>query len=153
MILLKTVVLCPGKWKKTLLWKDRIMGNLPLNNTIELTKICEWLSHLGLHIQVDISSWDRAENWKDWVFPWTPKHLLHKKHLLLDALTGLALVHFHASDKWSWGKNGTYSTVQGFIALQSHQAPTLNSSSWKQEVGLGRFWTPQNQFLYVGVFA
>jgi hypothetical protein len=35
-------------------------------------------------------------------------------------------------DKWGWGKSGFFTIAQGFISLQSPQAPIETTTLWKQ---------------------
>ena len=66
----------PGSGKRTLLWEDKILGNLPLSSDESLSKIKNWLSNKGFLRLADICPWDRARNWVCWSFPEIPDYLI-----------------------------------------------------------------------------
>jgi hypothetical protein len=122
----------PGNGKKTLVWRDNIMGHPPLKNYEEIKEICDCLTQRDFIKPTDISSWDATGNWWAWVLPEIQVHLQNQKTLLINSLTDLAPVHLLAPDKWGWGKNGRYTSARGYNSLQSLQATTDSTSLWKQ---------------------
>jgi hypothetical protein len=72
------------------------------------------------------------EDWQAWDLSGIPEHLQMQKSTLLAALTDSAPVHLLLPDKWGWGKSGFYSVAQGYVSLQTPQAPIESTILWKQ---------------------
>jgi hypothetical protein len=54
----------PRNGKNTILWQDNIMGNVPLNTSVDLKGIREWLSQRRFIKLTNISVWDASRNCK-----------------------------------------------------------------------------------------
>ena len=108
----------PGSGKRTLLWEDKIMGNLPFSSNESLSEIKDWLSNKGFLRLRNIFSWDRAGNWVGWSFPDIPDYLIPQQNMLVLSLTSCAPVNCFLKDGWGWGSTSNYSVALGFKAIQ-----------------------------------
>jgi hypothetical protein len=122
----------PGNDKRTNLWTDRIMGNLPLASNTSLTEIREFLDHRGIQSINDISKWDDNGSWSDWQFGNVPNRLLQQLEMLKVELREAAPVHKTEKDKWGWGSTGTYSTAKGYALLQLQKDRPLPLRFWME---------------------
>ena len=123
----------PGSGKKTFLWEDKILGNLPLSSINSLSDIKIWLTNKGFLRLADICNWDSDGNWVGWVFHETSVHLISQQNLLIPHLSGMALVNCFSKDVWGWGSIGKYSVGLGFSILQSSTGPCSSPAIWKNE--------------------
>jgi hypothetical protein len=122
----------PGNGKKTLIWKDNIMGHPPLENSEEIKEIREWLTQRDFIKLADISSWDATGNWWAWELPEIPAHLQNQKTLLINSLSIWLLSTCARQTNGDGERTGRYTAAQGYNSLQSLQAMTESTSLWKQ---------------------
>eukprot|EP00253_Pinus_taeda_P032328 PITA_32328 len=108
----------PGNGKNMMLWQDTIMGQLLLSKNEAIKEIGNWLIQQGILTLADISTWEDSRKWRTWEIPRVRNQMRSQKTLLEEALTGLAPVHMHLTDKWGWGKTGIYNARHGFASLQ-----------------------------------
>ena len=89
-----------GNGKGFFLWEDMILGHHPLSSINSLSEIKLWLSNKGFLRLFEFFSWDDAGNWVDWNFPEMPDRLIPEQSILINALFGLAPIHYSLKDKW-----------------------------------------------------
>ena len=87
----------PSNGRQSLLWDDKINGQVPLNSDISICEIKNWLINKGIFKLANIFLWDANGNWNAWSLPNISDHDLpnssiHQKSLL-GRLTGLTPIH------------------------------------------------------------
>eukprot|EP00253_Pinus_taeda_P009325 PITA_09325 len=122
----------PGNGKKTLLWRDRIMGHPPLSDINEITDLRVWLRSKGIRKIEDIAEWDNKGNWQSWTLPNIPAHLKNQLNYFIDEITDFTPVHKDEEDSWGWGQTGVYTAKQGYLQMQSKKDSLHPEAVWKQ---------------------
>eukprot|EP00253_Pinus_taeda_P021952 PITA_21952 len=121
-----------GNGEKTLLWKDRIMNNPPLNSYEEIRDLRDWLHEAGIRKLNEISAWDSKGNWIDWAIPPMPVQCQYQIAILKTLVSNAAPVHRNSADRWGWGDTGFYTSALGYSALQIKKDRLRTPSLWKQ---------------------
>ena len=91
----------PGNGAKIRIWEDSILGDQPLNESIDLGNIKAWIQTKNCSTLWDISSWnnDDIDSWKRWNLGDYPSELEKEASILLDFLQGKSPLSVRSKDK------------------------------------------------------